>query len=31
MINIAGNDTRFDFNLDGSVDLKDLNILLGAG
>lgn len=31
MINLAGNDVRYDFNLDGEVNIKDLNILLGAG
>ncbi len=30
MLNMAGNKPRFDFNLDGEVGLKDLNILLGA-
>lgn len=30
MLNIAGNNSRYDFNLDGQVDLKDLNILLGG-
>ena len=28
MINLAGSDVRYDFNLDGKVDLIDLNILL---
>jgi len=30
MLHVAGNDARFDFNLDGEVGLKDLNILLSA-
>ena len=30
MLNIVGNDERFDFNLDGEVDTKDLSILLDA-
>jgi hypothetical protein len=30
MLNIAGNDPRFDFNLDGKVDTKDLNLILSA-
>lgn len=28
MLNIVGNNARYDFNLDGSVDLRDLTILL---
>jgi hypothetical protein len=30
MLNITGEDTRYDFNLDGEIDIKDLNILLRA-
>lgn len=30
MLKITGNDSRYDFNLDGQVNIKDLNILLGA-
>jgi hypothetical protein len=30
MLQITGGDSRYDFNLDGAVNLKDLNILLGA-
>ena len=30
MMNIASSEGRFDFNLDGKVNLKDLNILLSA-
>lgn len=30
MLNIAGNNERYDFNVDGKVNTKDLNILLGA-
>ncbi len=29
MLNLAGDDRRFDFDLDGKVGIKDLNILLG--
>jgi hypothetical protein len=30
LLNITGDDVRYDFNLDGEVDIKDLNILLSA-
>ena len=30
MLNFIGKDARYDFNLDGKVDIKDLNILLSA-
>lgn len=30
MLRMLGGDLRYDFNLDGEVNLKDLNILLGA-
>ncbi len=30
MLNIAGSDPKYDFNLDGEVNIKDLNILLDA-
>ena len=30
MINMAGDDPRYDFNLDGAVNTKDLSILLNA-
>lgn len=30
MLNMGTNDMRFDFNLDGKVNLKDFNILLGT-
>lgn len=30
LMNMRSNDSRFDFNLDGSVNLKDFNILLGT-
>jgi len=30
MLNIASDDSKYDFNLDGKIDTKDLNIILGA-
>ena len=30
MLNILGNNMRFDFNQDGSVDTKDMSIIMGA-
>jgi hypothetical protein len=30
MLNIAGSDSKYDFNLDGKIDLKDLNIILSV-
>ncbi len=30
MLNMLGTDARFDFNLDGSVDTKDLSIIMSA-
>jgi hypothetical protein len=30
MINMVGDDPRFDFNRDGDVDAKDLSIMMSA-